>query len=102
MPSAPSVLATVLTALALCIVSAPAGAVDATTTAPELTWNDAPAIAFDVGLLRPFSAIRTIVGVPFFLASAPFAAIAGELTTSWDVFVLEPYDYTVRRELADF
>ena len=94
--------AVTITAATLLLGADPAAAVDAATARPELTWDDAPAVAFDVGLLRPLSAVATIAGVPFFLASAPFAAISGDLMASWDVFVLAPYDYTVRRKLADF
>ena len=67
-----------------------------------LTWRDAPAVAFDVLLLRPLSAIATIVGVPFFVASVPFVAPAGEIMTSLDVFILAPGDYTITRSLGDF
>lgn len=68
----------------------------------DLTWGDAPAVVFDVVLLRPLSAVATIVGVPFFVASVPFVAPAGEIMTSLDVFVLAPADYTIKRPLGDF
>ena len=68
----------------------------------DLTWRDAPAVAFDVLLLRPLSAIATIAGVPFFVASLPFVAPAGEIMTSLDVFVLAPAEYTITRPLGDF
>ncbi len=68
----------------------------------DLTWRDAPAVAFDVLLLRPLSAIATIVGVPFFVASVPFVAPAGEIMTSLDVFILAPAEYTITRPLGDF
>jgi hypothetical protein len=87
----------------LAIVTILAAAIAPTAVADsELGWSDAGAIAFDVGLLRPLSAIQTAVGVPFFVATSPFAAIAGKLGASWDVFVAAPYDYTVTRPLADF
>ena len=68
----------------------------------DLSWRDAPAVAFDVLLLRPLSAISAIVGVPFFVASVPFVAPAGEIMTSLDVFILAPADYTITRPLGDF
>ncbi len=78
------------------------GAAPAVAEATDLTWRDAPAVAFDIVLLRPLSAIATIVGVPFFVASVPFVAPAGEIMTSLDVFILAPADYTIRRPLGDF
>jgi len=83
--------------LSLCVLAAPAGAEQ-----PDLTWADAPAVAFDVALLRPLSAVATVAGVPLFVATAPFAAVAGQFMASLDVFVLAPADYTFRRPLADF
>ena len=68
----------------------------------ELGWQVAPAVAFDVMLLRPLSAVATIVGAPLFVASLPFVAPAGRIMESLDVFILTPADYTVTRPLGDF
>jgi hypothetical protein len=68
----------------------------------DLTWRDAPAVAFDILLLRPLSAAATIAGVPLFAVAAPVAAISGRFLSSLDVLVLAPADYTFRRPLADF
>lgn len=68
----------------------------------ELTWQDAPAVALDVLLLRPLSAVATIAGAPLFVASLPFVAPAGRIMESLDVFVLTPADYTISRSLGDF
>ena len=78
------------------------GAAPALAEPSDLTWRDAPAVAFDILLLRPLSATAAIVGVPFFVAAVPFAAPAGEIMTSFDVFVLAPTDYTIKRPLGDF
>jgi hypothetical protein len=86
----------ILVSLAVLLAgSAPAAASD-------LTWGDAPAVAFDVLLLRPLSAIATLAGTPLFLASLPFVAPTGKIMTSLDVFVLTPGDYTLTRPLGDF
>lgn len=79
-----------------------AGAAPAAAEPAELTWRDAPAVVFDVLLLRPLSAIATIAGVPLFVASVPFVAPAGAIMTSLDVFILAPFDYTIERPLGDF
>ena len=68
----------------------------------DLGWRDAPAVAFDVLLLRPLSAVATIAGVPLFVASLPFVAPAGAIMTSLDVLILTPADYTIDRPLGDF
>lgn len=86
--------------LAAVLLFAPAAQADP--QQPDLTWADAPAVAFDVAVLRPLSAVATVVGVPLFVATAPFAAVAGQFMASLDVFVLAPADYTFRRPLADF
>ncbi len=78
------------------------GTAPAVAETSDLTWRDAPAVAFDVMLLRPLSAVATILGVPFFLASVPFVAPAGEIMTSLDVFILAPAEYTITRPLGDF
>ncbi len=88
-----------LVTLALVVGATPAAAADAS---QDLTWDDAPSVVFDVMLLRPLSAVAAIVGVPFFVASVPFVAYEGEILTSWDVFVLAPYDYAINRPLGDF
>ncbi len=68
----------------------------------ELGWADAPAVAFDVALVRPLSAVAMVAGIPFYLVTAPFAAMAGDATGGWQVFVKAPADYAFRRELARF
>jgi hypothetical protein len=84
-----------LATAAMLLASGPAQAAD-------LTWQDAPAVAFDVLLLRPLSAVATVAGVPLFVAAAPVSAISGRFLSSLDVFVLAPADYTFRRPLAAF
>ena len=79
-----------------------ASALPAAADPDELTWQDAPAVAFDLVLLRPLSAVATIVGAPLFVASLPFVAPTGRIMESLDVFILTPADYTVTRRLGDF
>jgi hypothetical protein len=78
------------------------GAPVAAAAASDLSWQDAPAVVFDVMILRPLSAIATIVGAPLFVATVPFVALEGQIMTSLDVFVLAPADYTITRPLGDF
>lgn len=59
-------------------------------------------IAYDVAILRPLNAAATVLGTGFFLASLPLVAPFEGISTSWDVFVYAPYEYTVVRDLGDF
>lgn len=59
-------------------------------------------VTFDLGLMRPLGFIRTVVGVPFFLVTAPFLLIDGPSKEGYDLFVRGPFDDTFRRDLGDF
>jgi hypothetical protein len=57
---------------------------------------------FDLIVLRPLGAAAMVVGVPFFVASAPFVGPTGGLPRAFDVFVYAPVDYTLLRPLGEF
>jgi hypothetical protein len=60
------------------------------------------AIAFDVILVRPISALALVAGCSFFAISAPLVAPAEGLQGSLETFVYPQYDYTVKRKLGEF
>jgi hypothetical protein len=62
----------------------------------------AAAIAFDVILIRPISALALVAGCSFFAISAPLVAPAEGLQGSLETFVYPQYDYTVKRKLGEF
>lgn len=56
---------------------------------------------FDVIAVRPPSACKWVVGIPFYIVSAPFVGISGGASEAWDFFVVEPFQYTFTRPLGD-
>ena len=58
--------------------------------------------AFDAMVLRPLGSIATAAGFAFFVCSTPLAGVSGKLEIAWDIFVMNPADYTFRRPLGDF
>lgn len=60
------------------------------------------ASVLDAIVLRPLGFAATVGGMIMFMASAPLVAPSQELPTTWDIFVLGPYDYTFLRPLGDF
>jgi hypothetical protein len=58
-------------------------------------------ITFDVLLLRPIGAVSTVVGLGFFVGSAPFAAPSWTFEDTWDAFVVGPMDTTFSRPLGE-
>ena len=71
---------------------------------PEFSWDQvatAGAVALDVMLLRPVSAVALVVGCIFFVASAPVVAPFEGFQESYDTFVYPQYHYAFERELGD-
>jgi hypothetical protein len=59
-------------------------------------------VTYDVAILRPLNAVATVLGTGFFLASLPLVAPFEGISTSWDVFVYAPFEYTVLRDIGEF
>ena len=89
-----------ITAL-LVLLASPAAAVE-----PVDPWyvkvGNVAAAGFDVLLLRPLGFVTTAVGFTCFTVALPFSAINRDLGTPWEMFVIEPADFTFRRPLGDF
>ena len=60
------------------------------------------AATYDVLLLRPLGFIATVGGFTCYAIALPFSAINRDIKTPWDMFVMEPADWTFRRPLGDF
>jgi len=79
-------------------------AVSVTFAEPAAAASDSNlgAKVFDAAVLRPLNGAALVLGTVFFAISAPLVAPGGNIATSWDVFVVAPYEYTVQRPLGDF
>jgi hypothetical protein len=64
-------------------------------------WSDVGAKTLDAVVVRPVSALSTVVGFGMFLVSTPFVAPSQGITDSWEVFVRTPFDNTFQRTLGD-
>lgn len=96
---------TVVATLLLLLLAAPAAALEPPADTGD-PWHvkaaDIGAKTFDVVLLRPLGFLATAGGLACFAVASPFSAIAQEIGTSWDIFVMGPADYTFMRPLGDF
>jgi hypothetical protein len=68
----------------------------------ENAFARAGEVTMDVLLLRPFGAVATVAGFGFYVASAPFLVLSGDLDTARDVFVTERARYAFDRPLGQF
>jgi hypothetical protein len=64
--------------------------------------SEVGAATLDVVLLRPIGCIATAFGFGFFVVSSPFVAPSRDFSTSWDIFVQGPGDYTFQRPIGVF
>ena len=58
------------------------------------------ASTLDVVLIRPLGALATAVGLSMFVVSSPFVAPSRDFGTSWDIFVVGPFEYTFQRPVG--
>ena len=67
------------------------------------TFSKWGAQTVDILFLRPMGAVATLGGVAAFAVTTPFVMLstAVDLTTSWDIFVQAPLEYTIDRSLGD-
>lgn len=57
-------------------------------------------IVVDLVIARPLGLAATVLGTAFFVAGAPFAALAGDFETPAHFLVVEPFRYTFERPLG--
>ncbi len=60
------------------------------------------AMMFDLAVVRPVGIVATAVGCVFFVVSAPFAALGGNIDTASEKLVKDPAAFTFKRPLGDF
>lgn len=58
----------------------------------------------DAVIVRPFAALRVVIGGMFFLPASLLASPSGRegITGAYDIFLAEPVEYAFVRELGDF
>jgi hypothetical protein len=88
----------------LALLASPAVAIEP--VEPATPWHvkagNIAAGTFDVLLLRPLGFIATVGGFTCYAIALPFSAINSDIKTPWDMFVMEPADWTFRRPLGEF
>jgi len=75
--------------------------------AAEESWNmkradepSAPAMLFDLVLVRPFGLAATAIGTGVFFVSLPFSAIGGNSDAAFKKLVVAPAGFTFNRPLG--
>ncbi len=81
--------------LALCLWAPPVSAAEGSRAARIAEMS------FDAVILRPLNLAVLAVGSVAFLGTAPLVAPHGGLSTTWDLYVYGPYEYTFLRGLGD-
>lgn len=54
----------------------------------------------DLGTARPLGAIATVAGFFVFVVTSPLAVVTNSVEKSWKTLVLNPANFTFRRELG--
>ena len=60
----------------------------------------APAMMFDIVLLRPLGLVATVVGTAFFIITLPFSVLGGNTGEAASALVGAPLKYTFTRPLG--
>lgn len=68
----------------------------------EVTVESVWACIGDVLLVRPIGTAVTIAGFGTFAVASPFAAMADATDEVYNTLVVEPAEYTFKRDLGDF
>ncbi len=63
---------------------------------------EAGTMTFDLLLVRPFSALATLLGSAAFVVSLPFTAVGGSIEPAYEKMVKAPAAYTFTRPLGSF
>lgn len=62
--------------------------------------RNAPAMMFDLVILRPLGLVAMVVGTGFFIVTLPFSALGGNTGEAARKLVVEPTKYTFARPLG--
>jgi hypothetical protein len=59
-------------------------------------------VTFDLMIARPLGIVSLAAGTSIFIASLPFAAVAGSVKNTGNALVGEPYRFTFIRDLGEY
>jgi len=65
-------------------------------------YDPSAAMIADFVLVRPLGILATATGAVFFIGSAPFSAIGGNLGAALKAMIVKPAKFTFVRPLGDF
>lgn len=67
----------------------------------EFDWFQFGITTLDVAVIRPTGVLATLGGFAMFVASLPFVGPAGQIETTWDIFVYNSYDHAFVRPIGE-
>jgi len=59
-------------------------------------------MTIDLVLCRPLGLVAMLGGTLIFVVSSPFSALGGNIEEAWDSLVVNPAEYTFKRQLGEF
>ena len=88
--------------LILALVMVPCWAMAANDMYGTDSQISAGAMAGDAIIARPLGIVSIVLGFGFFVISAPFSALGGNIGDAWRTMVVWPAKFTFARPLGDF
>lgn len=64
--------------------------------------NSPMVMTIDLVLCRPLGLVAMLGGTLIFVVSSPFSALGGNIEEAWDSLVVNPAEYTFKRQLGKF
>ena len=64
--------------------------------------NDPMAMTVDLVLCRPLGFVAMLGGTLVFVVSSPFSALGGNIEGAWNSLVVNPAEFTFKRQLGNF
>ena len=64
--------------------------------------NDPMAMTVDLVLCRPLGFVAMLGGTLVFVVSSPFSALGGNIEGAWNSLVVDPAEFTFKRQLGNF
>ena len=64
--------------------------------------NDPMAMTVDLVLCRPLGFVALLGGTLVFVVSSPFSALGGNTEGAWNSLVVNPAEFTFKRQLGNF
>ncbi|MCG6929653.1 MAG: hypothetical protein LJE64_03785 [Desulfofustis sp.] len=73
----------------------------AATDNPEGKY-DPMTMTIDLVICRPLGLVALLGGTLVFVVSSPFSALGGNIEGAWDSLVVDPAEFTFKRQLGKF